>query len=211
MTEVELLAQALRELAEHVAGAHALSDRRAPLGNVGEQRERGEVALHHFVDARPLHLHDDGFAGAQAGAIRLADRCRRERLPVELDEDLVDIDAELGFQHRAHTFDRHGRDLVLQSGELGRHLGRHEVDPRRRDLPELDVDTTRLLEHTTQAHPDSIERATGPSGTGEERPEPFSAGDAQQLVIAAKDIDPPPQRAQRPRRADETRLLAERE
>ena len=34
-----------RELVEHLAGAHALAERRAPLRDVGEERERGEVAL----------------------------------------------------------------------------------------------------------------------------------------------------------------------
>ena len=43
--EVELGPQALGELAEHLAGPHALAERRPALGEVGEQRERGQVAL----------------------------------------------------------------------------------------------------------------------------------------------------------------------
>ena len=53
------------------------------------KRERGQVALHRRLDAGPLDLDDDGLAGAQPRPVRLADRRRGERLPVELGEDVA--------------------------------------------------------------------------------------------------------------------------
>ena len=56
VTEVDLFAQTLRELGEQLTGADALAERSAPLGDVGEQCESREVALHHRLDVGPLHL-----------------------------------------------------------------------------------------------------------------------------------------------------------
>ena len=54
------------------------------------------------VDVRALDLDDDRLAGAQPGAVGLADRRRGERLPVELREHLLDVGAELGLEHGPH-------------------------------------------------------------------------------------------------------------
>ncbi len=150
--EVELLAQPAGELGEHVAGAHASAERGAPLGEVGEQGERGEVALHRRLDARALDLDDDGLAGAQPGAVGLADRRGGERLPVELGEHRVEVVAELGGEHSGDALARLGRHPVLQRRQLGAHVARQQVDAGRGDLAELDVDPAGLLEHAAQAH-----------------------------------------------------------
>ena len=132
--EVELLAQAGRELIEHLTRSQTRAEDGAPLRDVRGERERGEVALHHFVDVRALHLHDDGLTGVQPRAVGLTDGRGREWFPVELGEDLLDLGAELGFEHRLHLLHRDGRDPVLQGAELARDLGGHEVDAGRGDL-----------------------------------------------------------------------------
>ena len=86
--EVELGPQAAGELAEHLARSEALAERGTALRDVGQQRERSEIALDDLLDPRPLDLDDDRLAGTQPRAIRLTDRRGRERLPVELGEHL---------------------------------------------------------------------------------------------------------------------------
>ena len=189
--EVELGPQALGELAEQVAGAEPLAERRAPLREVGEQRERGEVALHRRVDAGPLDLDDDALAGAQPGPVGLADRGRGERLPVELGEDVVDVAPSSASSTGRDALARLRRHPVLQLGQLGADVGRQEVDAGRGDLAELDVDAARLLEHPPQ--PDRlavVERSTRLDAC-EERPEALAPGEADELAVAAEHGDAP--------------------
>ena len=113
VAEVELGPQPVGELAEHLTGADALSERRAALGEVGEQGERSEVALHQRLDVGALHLDDDGLAGVQPCLVRLTDRRGGERLPVELCEDLLDGSSELGFEDGCDALLRFGLDPVL--------------------------------------------------------------------------------------------------
>ena len=64
------------------------------------------------------------FPGGQAGDVGLADRGRRQRRPVELGEDLVDVGTELGLQHSGDVIGGHRLDPVLQRGQVGAHVGR---------------------------------------------------------------------------------------
>ena len=57
--EVELLAEAFRELVGEIAHAILHAPRRALLDDGGELVEDVEVAVHGIGDARPLHLDDD--------------------------------------------------------------------------------------------------------------------------------------------------------
>ena len=150
--EVELGPQALSELLEHVAGPNAPTEGRAPLRKVGEQAERRQVALHRFLDARALDLDDNCFAGAQPRQVGLADRRRRERLPVELREQRLESRSELGLEHFGDPLARFGRYVLLETGELGADVAGQEVDASRGDLAELDVDAAGRLEHAPQPH-----------------------------------------------------------
>ena len=90
--------------------------------------------------------------GRSRAAVRLTDRGRRERLPVELGEHVVDAAAELGFQHLAGWLSvSRAATRFCSFGQLVGDLGRDEVDAGRRDLTELDVDAAGLLEHAPQA------------------------------------------------------------
>ena len=113
--------------ADSAANWSSTSPERRPCPNTvrrcatfASERERGEIALDHFLDARALHLHDDGLARVQPRAVGLTDRRGREWLPVELGEDLLDLGTELGFEHRLHLLHRDRRDPVLQGAELAR-------------------------------------------------------------------------------------------
>ena len=155
-----------------------------------------------------MHLDDDGLARAQPRAIRLSDRRGRERLPVELGEDLLDVGAELGFEHRPHRLPsapaRLGSATVASSRA---DLGREEVDAGCGDLPELDVDATGLLEDAPDAHARAVERTLGALAARQERSEPFAPGQAKQLAIAPQHRDAPAERTQRARRHHEAGVL----
>ena len=209
--EVELGPQALRELLQHLSRSKTLTEGRAALRNVGDEREHGEVALDDLLDAGPLHLDDDRLPRPQPRAIGLTDRRRGQRLPVELGEDVLDTVAELGFQHRLDLVDRLRGYPVLQSCELGAHLGWQEIDPRGRDLTELDVDATCFLEHAPEPHSDGVDRTIDAVARRRQRPEPFSAGDPRELAVPAEHRDARPDDAKRSRRRDEPGPLTDRE
>ena len=88
--EVQLPTHALRELVEQLAGAQALAQLGVALREVGEERQRGQVALHDRFDAGSLGLDHHRLSRVQPGAIGLADRSRGHRLPLELCEDGLD-------------------------------------------------------------------------------------------------------------------------
>src|SRR6266540_3309192 len=170
-TEVELGAQALAELLEHLAGAETLPERRTPLREVGEQRQRREVAGDHALDARTLDLHHHRLPRVQPGAVRLADGRRGERLPVELGEDALDRAAELGLEYRPDLFDGISRDAILERAELGAYIRGKEVDAGRGDLTELDVDPAGALQHAAEAHAEGIDLTLSAVMAGQERSE----------------------------------------
>ena len=188
-----------------------MTERGAPLGEVREERERGEVAIEHIVDTGTLHLDDDRLTRAQTRPIRLTDGRGRQRLPVEFEEDLLDVGTELGLEHESHVVDGRGRDAILQRRELGADLGRQEVDASRRDLTELDVHTAGFLEHTTDAHARAVERLAGAAPAGEERSETLAPGEVQQLAVAAQHRDPSLHGAHRTGRDDQACVFADRE
>src|SRR5437764_815189 len=76
--EVELLAEAFRELVGEIAHAILRAPRRALLDDGGELVEDVEVAVHGIGDARPLHLDDDLLTAVQARSMGLPDRRRRQ-------------------------------------------------------------------------------------------------------------------------------------
>ena len=210
--EVELGSQPVGELREQLARPDVVAQRRATLRDVGEQRQRCEITLHDDVDAGSLDLHHDGLAGEQP-AVRLADRRGGERLPVELGEPLLDGVAELALEDRSHLVDRDGAGAVLERGERFAHLRWKQVDPRRGDLTELDVDTSRVLEQAPEPDPDRlrVERSAAPRR--DERPEALAPCEPDQLAVPTDDCDPPAQRlewaAARPRAPPRSPIVSE--
>ena len=147
---VELLADEARELVDEVVDvdeverAHALPDDPRRLV---EQRE---VVLDLARRVRALHLDDDGVAVRQHRAVDLPDRRRGNRRLAELEERLLDRQAELVLDHLAHLRERKRRHVVLEAAELGDDVRRHDVGPRREQLAELDERRAELVEHLAQ-------------------------------------------------------------
>ena len=176
--------------------------------------KRREVALHHVRDAGPLDLDDDGLARSAAARGR-SDRStppraapsRTRRTPARRRRR-----ARLRARARIRST-RLGRNPVLQLRELVADLGGQQVDARRRDLTELDVDAAGRLEHAPQPHAVGIVvRSLGAGVRDEERPEALASGEAHELAVAAERRSCAGcTRAQRARRDDETRALADRQ
>ena len=143
---VELAADLLRELVDElvrvdeVEGANALLDH---AGGLVEQREVG-VDLPRRVGS--LHLDRDAVPVRQDGAVHLADRRRRDRPLLELDEELLELEPELALDDLADRGERHGPHVVLEPAQLGDDVRRHDVGARREQLPELDERRAELVE-----------------------------------------------------------------
>ncbi len=150
--EVELGEEAPRELVEHLTRANALAEAGPLLGDFGDERQRREVAVHHVRDVGPLDLHDDRLARLKLGGVGLTDRRGGERLPVEAVEDLLGGGVELRFEDGPHSIRWLRGRPVLQQRELVAHLGREQIDSRRRDLTELHVDAAGRFQHSAEAH-----------------------------------------------------------
>ena len=187
--KVELRSQARGELREHLTRSHTLAERGAPLRDLGEQREGSEVAFHHLGDSGALHLDHHRLAGVQPRGVRLPDGSRGERLPIELGENVVDAAIELGLERGPDDLHRLRRNPILQVGKLVDDVGRNQIDPSGRDLPELDVYATGLLEHAPKPDPDCFVRMFGPVRRRQERSEPLSTRQAQELAVAAQHCD----------------------
>ena len=83
--------------------------------------------------------------------MHLADRRRRERREVELEERAIHPQVELRLDDVAHLLERDWRRVVLQAAKLGDDVRRDDVGTRREELPELDERRPELVEHRAQA------------------------------------------------------------
>src|SRR5581483_10542684 len=97
-----------------------------------------------------LHLDEDAPAVREHGAVHLADRRSGERLLLELEEEALERQPELGLDRPTRLLERERPDVVLQRAELGDDVGRDDVGPRREQLPELDERRPELVEHFAQ-------------------------------------------------------------
>ena len=147
---VELLPDRLREFVDELARvdevehAHALDDEPRRL------LEQLDVALDRGRRVRPLHLDGDAAPVREHRAVHLADRRRRQHLLVELEEEPLDRLAELLADHALDIHERKRPHLILQAAQLGDDVRRHDVGPRREQLPELDERRPELVEHLAQ-------------------------------------------------------------
>jgi hypothetical protein len=149
--ELELLLEAADELLREPAQADRPRGLDAALQAAREHAQDRRVACDDVLDAGPADLDDDARAVVQHGPVRLADRRRRERLPLERRERLIDRFVELGLDHDAHVAGRDGSHVRAQLGQLGGQRRREHVVARRGDLPELDHHPARVLEHRSDA------------------------------------------------------------
>ena len=184
--EVELLAQPATELTHQVAHVVLGTPRRAGLDDLAELLEHREVDLDLLVEARALHLHDHRRAVGQLRAVHLTDRRRRDRLPVERDERLVDRAVQLFFEQRRDRVAVGRPHVVLEPRQLTDRVGREQVGAGRQDLAELDEHPAALLEREPQAahrrEPLAVEIVL--RAEAERRPQPVAGGDAGDLGVA---------------------------
>ena len=137
--EIELLADGLGEQLDERRRIGEGGDRDA---THEQRRDRGhdlQVTMDLAADGRALHLHDDGGAVVQRGAVDLGDRCRGDRCAVEGGEDRLDAGAELGLDDLAHRLERFCRHLVAALLHLVDELGGEDALAGAHDLAELDV------------------------------------------------------------------------
>src|SRR5690606_31853806 len=72
-------------------------------------------------------------------------------LLIELGEDALDGEAQVGLDDRADAVERLGPGVVLQPAQFLEDVRRDEVGPGGEELPELDVRGPELVEHRPQA------------------------------------------------------------
>ncbi len=150
---VELLADEARELVDEVVDVdevertHALPDQARGLV------EEGEVVLDLARRVRTLHLDDDRVAVRQDRTVHLADRRGRDRRLAELQERLLEREAQLVLDDLAHLGEGERRHVVLEPAQLGDDVRRDDVGPGREQLAELDERRTELVEHLPQVAP----------------------------------------------------------
>ena len=208
--EVELGAQALGELLEHLARPDAAAERRAPLGEVGEQPSAARSRS--IVSSMPgrCTLTTTASPVMQPRPMGLADRRRGERLPVELGEDRRSRSAPSSASSTAAIRPAARAAACFCSwASSSQTSARQQVDSRCRDLTELDVDAAGLLEHAPQPHARRCRPALGAVGVRRERPEAFPPGEPDQLAVAPEHGDAPADGAQRARRDHEPGPLAD--
>ena len=131
--EVELLAQAVRELAEQRAGAAARAARRAERGQ--QPVRETQVGLERSGEPRVLHLHHHGLTAREARAVRLqGDRGCAERLAREFRERVLERIAQLGLDHGPDPLERKRRHAVAQRRERRARASGQHVDVDRGEL-----------------------------------------------------------------------------
>ena len=171
-----------------------------------------EIALDRVGDTGPLDLHDDGLPVVQRRPVRLPDRGRRHRLPVEFGEDLVDRLPQLLFDQLAHGVGRRGRHVVLEVRELLGDRRRHQVGTGREHLAHLHEHPAALFERVPQrgapAAPGRRSDSSSWRRSPSPGPRPLRDRDARDLGVAAHPLPPPAQRVERPRDRREPALRA---
>ena len=144
---VQLEPDRARELVDELLGIHEL-ERLHPLAEQPRRLvEEPEVGLDLLGRGRALHLDRDLAAVGQDGAMDLADRRRRERREVELEECPIHAQVELCLDDVAHVLEGNRRGVVLEAAQLRDDVGRHHVRTRRQELTELDERRPELVQH----------------------------------------------------------------
>jgi hypothetical protein len=84
--------------------------------------------------------------------VYLRDRSGRQRLCIELGEDIVDAVPQLFLDRAFRNAWLEGRHRILQQRELGYRIGREQVGPSTQCLAELDERRTKFLERKPETN-----------------------------------------------------------
>ena len=179
---VELEPDRAAELVDELARVDEVELANALARDPGRRRHQLEVGLDLARRVRTLHLDDDLGVVGQGRPVHLADRGRGDRSLVELDERLLDGEAELLADDALDVLDRDRRDVVLELAQLRDDVRRHDVGARREQLAELDERRAELVEHLAQpAAAIAVELAVRCPAPVEQVPEAVPGGDAPDL------------------------------
>jgi hypothetical protein len=168
---VELESDRAGELVDDLARVDEVERTHALLDDPRRLLEELDVALDLARGVRPLHLHRDAPAVREHRPMHLADRRRGHRLRLELDEQPLDRQVEVLGDDALHVREREGRDVVLEAAELRDDVRRHDVGPRREQLPELDEGRAELVQHLAQVAPARGRAVCGCTPAVEDEPE----------------------------------------
>jgi len=176
--EVEFLGQGVGETAAQLGEMVGAGPRRAGFQAARQPADHLQVPGDQLIDPGPLHLEDDRVAAAAAGRVRLRQRGTRQRLGVNVLEDLAGAGAQFLLDHSLDQRPGCRGDVVLQPGKLGGHRGREKVGAGGGDLAELDEDRPGLL----QCQPE-------PAGqrAGRARPSPAPAAEEPAQPVPGRD------------------------
>ena len=111
--------------------------------------------------------------------MHLADRRGGDRRRLELEEQPLERVAELLLDHALGLLERERAHVVLQPAQLDDDVGRHDVGPRREELPELHERRPELVEHLAQV---LAARGRGGALLGRHVGEPILRGAPRQQV-----------------------------
>src|SRR5262245_61251751 len=94
---------------------------------LGDRAKPGEVVLDGLLNAWVLHFHRDEFAADSLRAVYLTQRGGRERVFIELGEDVFRLASEAGGKLGTHQRGMHRRCLALQFRKFGERLLRQDA------------------------------------------------------------------------------------
>ena len=147
---VELLPDLPRELVDERVRVDEVERAHALLHEPRRLVEQHEVGLDLPRRAGTLHLDGDALPVRERRAVHLADRRRRDRHRIELEEQPLDRVAELLLDHALGLLERERPHVVLEAAQLGDDVRRHDVGARREQLPELHERRPELVEQLAQ-------------------------------------------------------------
>src|SRR5690606_4653576 len=206
--QIDLVQQRLLEFLNGLDGPQPPRVRPVALREPGELVQDLDVALDQPAHVRAQDLDDDLAAVDERRRVHLRDRRGRERLALELCEDLRHRAMERALEHCERDVRREWRHLVLQLRELVRERRRQKIPAGRDRLAELHVDRAELLECKPQAlaeRPRLDRRARQELLDPGERPEEMRVPDdlvepvAKQRPLDAEEPERQPQAAEHQR------------
>ena len=125
----------------------------APDPLLGEARglvEQRDVGLDLARRVGTLHLDRDSAAVRERRPVHLADRGGGHRLLLEVEEEALERQPEVGFDHLPGLLVGERPDVVLEPAELRDDVRRQDVRPHREQLAELDESRAELVQHRPQ-------------------------------------------------------------